>query len=290
MARKKISERQQIKVTSDRQMKVYKRDDMVQHSRHDLSLQAQKCILYAISKIKPDDDAFTEYIFDIKDFYHMCGVENESYDDLKAILIQLKSKSWWVEIDDHGTESAVSWFNTVKTNKGTGKVAIKFHEDMVPFLLRLTQQDEFYTGYRLQYVLPMSCQYSPRLYEILKSYQKNNVEWFFDVDDLKRILDCRHYANFYDFRRRVLDPSVEEINKFTDITVAYDTISEGRKIVRVVFYMVGKGKEDLLEAQQAGADVLDGQIDIDEMIAALEAEESVKSRFFREQREKRNKV
>ena len=85
------------------------------------------------------------------------------------------------------TESAVSWFDVVRTNKKSGKVTVAFHRDMMPYLVELAKQAEqgmFYTGYNLQFILPMSSRYSPRLYEILKSYQKNNREWFFELEDL----------------------------------------------------------------------------------------------------------
>ena len=282
MGKRKLTERQELKVRSDREMSVYKRDDMIQKSRHQLSVREQKAVLYAISKIKPEDTAMQEYIFDIKDFYLMCGLESDSYTVLKALLLGLKSKSWWMQIDDEGTESAVSWFNTVRTNKKSGKVTIKFHEDMMPFLVELTKQGEFYTGYSLQYVLPMSSQYSPRLYELLKSYQKNNKVWFFEIGDLRRLLGAQNYTDFYDFRRFVLDPAVKEINKFTDIKVAYDTKKEGRRIARIEFYMLGKKPGEILETQMLIQDELDGQYTIWDYRLQEESEESVKARFFRE--------
>lgn len=282
MVKKKLSGRQELKVRSDREMEVYKRDDMIQKSRHQLSLREQRVVLYAISKIKPDDTSFQEYVFDIKDFYALCGIEDESYTELKAILKGLADRSWWAEIDDKGTESLLRWFSTMRTNKKSGKVTIKFHEDMMPFLLELTAQDAFYTGYQLQYILPMSSQYGPRLYELLKSYQKNNITWFFDVDELRRVLNAQNYTDFYDFRRRVIDPAVEEINKYTDIKVAYDTKKEGRRVARVEFYMIGKKPLEILETQMTIQEELDGQYSLFDRRQQEDEQESVKSRFFRE--------
>lgn len=270
-------------------MAVYKRDDMIQKGRHQLSLREQRCVLFAISKIKPTDSIFEEYTFDIKDMYRICGIADESYTELKEILTGLKQKTWWVETAPD-VESTVSWFNKVRSNKRSGKVTIRFDDDMMPFLLQLTERDEFYTGYSLRYVLPMSCQYSPRLYELLKSYQKNNRKWFFAIDELKKLLDAENYKDFCDFRRWVIEPAVEEINKYTDIEIGWDTVREGRKVTRVEFFLAAKGKEALLEAKQAGNEVLDGQIDLDEILAQTSAEESAEARFFREQREKGNKV
>ena len=282
MAKRKRTERQELQVRAAREMSVYKRDDMIQKARHRLSTREQKCVLYAISKIKPTDTAFDEFIFDIKDFYMMCGLTDDSYTELKGILKGLSDKSWWAEIDDQGTESLLRWFNTVRSNKRSGKVTIKFHEDMMPFLLQLTEQNTFFTQYNLQYVLPMQSQYSPRLYEILKSYQKNNLEWFFETDRLKELLDCKNYDRWPDFRRFALEPAVKEINKFSDINIAYDVEREGRKVTRVIFYMADKKPEALIEAKRAIQEKLDGQLTIDEIIANFDEEDSVKRKFMRE--------
>lgn len=285
MAQKKLSERQNMVVQSGREMEVFKANDMIQKGRHELSLQEQRCVLYAISKIKPEDTVFQEYTFELADFYRLCGLQKESYTELKAILIGLKQKTWWVETAPD-VESTVSWFNKVRTNKKSGTVTVRFDDDMMPYLLELTKQDKFYTHYQLKYILPMKSQYAIRLYEILKSYQRNNIEWFFEVDKLKKQLNCENYKNFADFNRRVLEPAVAEINEFTDIKIAWDTVKEGRKVARVVFYMTGKKKGELLEADRAISDTLDGQIDILDLLT--EEQNSVKAQFMRENFGKQN--
>ena len=186
---------------------------------------------------------------------------------------------------DGETESAVSWFDVVRTNKKTGKVTIGFHRDMMPYLLHLVGSDSFYTQYNLEMILPMKSQYSPRLYELLKSYQKNNKEWFFDIDDLKHSLSCQNYTRFPDFRRYVLEPAVEEINKYTDINIAYDTEKQGRRVARVIFYMANKGKKALIQAKINRSDELDGREAFDERLEKALDPNSVRNRFFAENKE-----
>jgi len=285
---KRRTEKQNLATNSAREMSVVKRDDMIQHARFSLTIQEQRCVLYAISRIKPDDTSFTEYTFDLKDFYALCGIEDQSYTRLKQKLKGLSDKSWWAVIDDKGTESLLRWFTTLRTNKRSGKVTVEFHKDMMPYLLQLAKQARdngaFYTQYGLKYVLPMRGQYSPRLYELLKSYQKNNREWFFDVDELRRVLDCESYTRWPDFRRRVLEPGIEEINNFTDLNVAYETETAGRggKVTRVIFYMAGKGKKALEETNLKIYTHLDGQMAIDDFIQ--EFNQSVRARFWAENR------
>lgn len=290
MAKHKLTERQTLQRDAAREMTVAKRDDMVQKGRQRLSVREQRCILYAISRIKPTDEVFHEYTFSLSDFYTLCGLESQSYTELKSILKGLRDRSWIAVTDDKGTESTVSWFNKVRTNKREGRVTIRFDDDMMPYLLQLTKQNAFYTSYNLQYVLPMSSQYSPRLYEILKSYQKNNREWFFPLEELKLLLDCQSYDRWPDFRRRALEPAVEEINQYTDINIAWDVEKEGKKVTRVVFYMADKSDDALLNAKRAIQEKLDGQLTIEDILAQLpDEEESVKAKFMRENPPKRKK-
>lgn len=290
MAKRKLTERQTLQRDAAREMTVAKRDDMVQKGRQQLSVREQRCILYAISRIKPTDEVFHEYTFSLSDFYTLCGLESQSYTELKAILKGLRDRSWIAVTDDKGTESTVSWFNKVRTNKREGRVTIRFDDDMMPYLLQLTKQNAFYTSYNLQYVLPMSSQYSPRLYELLKSYQKNNREWFFPLEELKLLLDCENYKRWPDFRRFALEPAVEEINQYTDINIAWDVEKEGKKVTRVIFYMADKSDDALLNAKRAIRDKLDGQLTIEDILAQLpDEEESVKAKFMRENPPKRKK-
>lgn len=277
---------QREKIYEERGLSVYKRDDMIQRARFKLSVQEQRAVLYAISKIKPEDKAFNEYIFEIKDFYNLCGIEDKSYTRLKAILKGLADKSWWATIDDKGTESVVRWFSTVRTNKKSGKVIIKFHEDMMPFLLDLAEQQKYFTSYNLKYILAMSSKHSPRLYEILKSYQKNNNQWFFEIETLKKLMDCENYKRWPDFRRYALEPAVEEINKYTDICITYNVKKEGRKITRVVFYMDDKTGHELAAAGHEIIEVLDGQIDIFALLEEDEGRQFLRNRYNIHEQEK----
>ena len=140
----------------------------------------------------------------------------------------------------------------------------------MPYLLEVTAPGKFYTSYYLRFVLPMNCQYAPRLYELLKSYQRNNRKWFFPIDELKKNLGCEHYKDFYDFNRYVLTPSVTEINKYTDINVKPVLQKEGRKVTKIEFLMAKKSEEKLQEAIYEGNIVLDGQMTTDDYVAALQ--------------------
>ncbi len=278
--RKVLSEQQEEKKDKGREMSVVKANDMIQKGRHQLTKQAQRVVLFAISKIKPTDKIFEEYEFELSELYAICGLQKESYTELKAILEDLSDKGWTIPMKGNpDVMTRVRWFATLRTNKKSGKVAIKFHEDMMPYLLELSERDEFYTGYSLRYVLPMDSQYGPRLYELLKSYQKNNTSWFFEVQHLKSLLGADNYKNFTDFKRFALDPAVKDVNDYSDLNVMYIAEKAGVRYSRITFYFYEKKPKSLSATKIAGEKKLDGEIDVK---ALTESENHKKLNAFRE--------
>jgi len=231
-----------------RNYRVTKANSLIQKTRFSLTLQEQKILLYLITKIQPRDTEFTEYTFSIKEFCEICGIDNVGmYTSLKDTLKKLADRSFWAVIDDNGTESLLRWITTVRTNPRSGTVKIKLHEDMRPFLLNLKKQ---FTTYSLIYILGMKSQYSIRIYELLKSYEKlKGCE--FDIDDLKRKLDCEHYQRYPDFARKVLSIAKKEINACSDLNVNYEPIKEGRRYAKIAFSIEPKkGFEQSLETMK----------------------------------------
>jgi len=230
---KDAKQRAKEKLMKDRGMLVVKHNDFIQKSRHQLSLQEQKIVLYLISKVKPDDVNFTEQVFSIAEFCKICGFHGDSgknYSDLKKSLQSIRDRSVWIEKDD-GSITTLGWIDKVTINKNSGLVTLKLDEDLKPFLLQL---EEDYTLYQLRFALVMTSQYSIRLYELLKSYAFK-VYTVFELDELKRRLNAENYERNPDFKRKVLEIAVREINKHTDIRVEYSFEKEGRKFVRVAF-------------------------------------------------------
>jgi len=216
-----------------REYMIIKSNDLIQKSRFQLSVQEQKIILHVISKIKPNDEDFILQTIKIPDFCKICGIDYESgknYKNIKDTIKTLADKSVWLTLDD-GSETLIRWINKAWINKRSGMIKIRLDDDMKPYLLQLQER---FTQYELFYTLAMQSQYSIRVYELLKSYENLNTKTFY-IDDLKKILMCEHYIRFPDFKRKVLDISMREINQFSDLSIRYKTIKEGRRFAKIEF-------------------------------------------------------
>ena len=230
-------------ITGLREYKIVKSNDIIQKARFQLSTQEQKIILYLISKIKPTDKEFESYSFSIVEFCNICGINLDSganYSNLKSTIKSLADKSLWVKLEKN-KQTLVRWINKASILENTGIVEIRLDDDMKPYLLELKYN---FTQYELLYTLAMKSQYSIRLYEILKSYEfKKTI--IYEIENLKQILLAENYKLFGDFKRRVIDIAITEINNLSDISITYELIKEGRKYVKIKFVI--KLKKDLDE-------------------------------------------
>lgn len=221
---------------------VIKGNELIQKSRFELSLPEQKTIAFICSMIKPiketeKETSFQlEYDFDIQEYCKICGIDynnGKNYADVKAILKKLRDKSMWLTLED-GSETLVSWIAKPKINKRSGIVRIRLDDDLIPYLFNLKKR---FTKYQLYNILAMKSAFSVRMYELMKSYC-NLKTITFDLDELKRLLmveNVKSYERFPDFRRKVLEKAISEINELTDIRVRYEPITRGRKVIKLKF-------------------------------------------------------
>ena len=246
---------------------VFKHNDLVRKNRYNLSVTEQRAIAYLCSLIKPvkatpktmNVPFILEYEFDIWQYAKVCGLTSDGgqlYEETKSLLSGLIKKVMWLKLPNN-TRVTVNWLSRVWINERSGKVKVKLDEFLIPYLFGLQEVGNF-TAYGLINVLAMTCQYSIRIYEILKSYANDKTKTF-DIDELKELLmvdGAKSYNRFPDFRRRVIEPAMAEINKYTDLTVSYEPITRGRKVVQVQFFIQRKDYIDsLLSNTWANTDI-----------------------------------
>lgn len=233
---------------------VTKANDLIQKSRFNLSLQQQKIVLYLISQITSVDEDFKLYEFSIAEFCRVCGINDnngKTYQDLKTAIKEIADKSLWVAVDEK-RETLLRWIEKPYIDAGSGTVQIRLDSDMKPFLLQLKQN---FTSYELLWTLHFKSKYTIRLYELVKSIHFHDLESYqrrYGVDELKLLLGGDRYKEYRDFKRRVLVPSVEEINQYSDKTVVFDEVRQGRKVLEIEFNVSSKGS---LEAAKIRNDI-----------------------------------
>jgi len=245
-------------IAVQRDYKVVKANEIVQKARYDLNITELKAFAYILSKIKPNDKEGIEYVISVKEYCQVCGIDYKNggnYQYIKSTLKGLRDKSFWL-VDETGKESTVGWLGKVRLDKGSGKITVKLDEDIQKYVIGIFDN---YTQYSLLSTLPMKSSYSFRIYELLKSYAfvKSHT---FDIDDLKSKLGANNYVNFKDFRKKVIEVAVREINEFTDLEVEWQPITKGKKVLQVKFDIKQRDTWGQLEASFRANNQIEGQI------------------------------
>lgn len=131
----------------------------------------------------------------------------------------------------------IRWVTKIAYTDGAGLIEVAFTKDVVPLITRL---EEEFTSYRLERVSNMSSIYAIRIYELLVQFQGIGKRKF-ELPALKEMLDvAKEYKVINDFKKRVLDVAVAQINEHSDLRVAYSQTKTGRKVTGVTFEIKSK--------------------------------------------------
>lgn len=144
------------------------------------------------------------------------------------------SKRWMTLVDNEKELTEVAFVTKRTYFKQEGRFYIEFHEDLIPYIANLKNR---YTKYELIHIGAFTSTHTVRLYELMAQY-KNSREKSRDIS-IKNLKDWLQvsdkYPLFFDFKKRVLTPAIDEINAKSDLLVSYEQIKQGRKITALHF-------------------------------------------------------
>lgn len=250
-----------IGILKARSNKVVKHNDLVQKSRFSLSLVEQKTVNFLVSLIKPKlnltDIQPLEYEFDIQAYCKICGIDYDSGKNYKMVRDTLKSlrdKSMILTLPN-GTETSVSWVQKFWSNKGSGKAKVRFDEDIAPYLFEICENT---TRFELLNVLPMKSKYAVRMYEICRSWARLGSHTY-TLNELRKMLmiEDGELIRYPDFRRKVLEISKKEINENTDLSIEFEPITKGRKVIQIRIHIKEKSEKEIQAREFRVNDILD---------------------------------
>lgn len=209
-------------------------------ARYRLSVEEQKIVKILISHIQKDDENFKGYEFRIKDLAELLGMEHTNvYGVLRNITRRLMTRI--IEFYNPGTKNLLqaAWLSSAEYQEGQGTVALCFDPKLKPLLLQL---QSYFTKYELEQIMQFRGQYTIRFFEFRKSFLgRKKQEITFTLNELHEVLGLKknEYDQFFDFKRRVLEPAKLELLEKTGKSFSWEAIKQGRggKVVgvRLVF-------------------------------------------------------
>jgi len=196
-----------------------------------LTLGEQRLLYMYISKLSEENLDFPELRISVQDFTEMMGLMDPNYHAVKERCKKLLERI--VEIETEKEWIGFQWFSVCRYEKGEGRLRLRIHDELRPYLLRLKKE---YTRLITKQVMQFGSVYSIRIYMLCKQYQSIGKR-LMKIEELKKKLgiDQGKYKQYGHFKKRVLQHAQEEINQKSDIEIGFEEIKKGRKVIEIMF-------------------------------------------------------
>lgn len=207
-----------------------KKSNALVNASYTISLTEQRMILLAIATAGGKADVPMRV--DAAAYAGQFGVSRSTaYESLREASATLFERRFtFQEETPKGLKTTLSrWVSHVSYAEGAGCVELMFSPHVQPLLCELERK---FTHYALEQVSGLTSVYAVRLYELLIAWRSTGQTPVFPVAEFRQKLGVEpdEYPRMTDFKRRVLDAAIKQINKHTDITATYDQIKAGRSI------------------------------------------------------------
>ena len=210
-------------------------------ANYTLNLVAQRLIVLAIIKARNQGE-----LSKVGGLHRITAIEYQThfgcalpmaYESLKSACKSLYESDFvWIGVDEDGDPQEVSsrFVQRAAYNEGKGYVEVMFGNDIIPLITRLSKE---YTEYELIQIRNLNSVYALRVFETLMQWRIVGKTPFITIGNLRKRLGIgeHQYKTMSNFKKRVLDLAVNEINEHTDITATYKQHKEGRNIIGFTF-------------------------------------------------------
>ena len=215
------------------------KSNQVIEASYQLSAVEQRIVLAAISRIPKNQPITDDELYPVSvDELKQLGVhEKTAYRDLKEGINRLYERSINLSIDDKSIK--MRWVQVIQFLDSQSVIGIRFSKPIRPFISNLSRE---FTKYALSDIAGINSGYGIRIYELLVQYRQIGKREI-SVESLRTMLELgKKYPLFADFKKRVIDTAIDQINEYSPLKVTYEQKKTGRKVTHIIFSFKEKSK------------------------------------------------
>ena len=221
------------------------KDNVLMNASYNLNLVEQRLILLAIIEARESGkgiNANDPLIVHAASYITQFGVaKHTAYQALKDACKDLFARQFsYQERRRKGTINITSrWVSQVGYMDNEATVELVFAPAVVPLITRLEEQ---FTKYDIEQISDLSSAYAVRLYELLICWRSTGKTPVIEIPEFRKrlgVLDSE-YQRMERLKTGVLELAITQINKHTDINVAYKQHKAGRLITGFSFSFTQK--------------------------------------------------
>ena len=223
------------------------RANALNEAGHRLSLNEQRIVLLAISKIRRDNskdgtrvDSRQWYTVTAEELAEAAGIASSTaYTEMRTAVEHLWERDVRIVGGPNGKHKGgkgqrvtrARWVQGVEYERRSGKIRLMFSEPVTPYLTQLYEQ---FTPLHLEEVSPMRTRYGPRLYELIRQWRRQqhkpitvSIEWLKETWGIP-------YKRVYDIKRHAIEPAVRDVERYSRYTVTVSYKKQGRQVTHAV--------------------------------------------------------
>lgn len=232
------------------------KDNILINASYNLEVTEQRLVLLSIIGARETGQGITadsKLQISASDYAIRFNVTKEAaYSALKSAVNNLFERKFSFKDIHKGTNKEIvvksRWVSRIAYIDDLALLEITFAPDVVPLITRL---EKHFTSYQLRQVSQITSKYGIRLYELLISWRESGKTPIFELGEFRHKLGIadNEYQKMVNFKNRVLEQAINQINEVTDILVKYEQHKQGRSIVGFSFTFKQKEKDQKQSAQ-----------------------------------------
>ncbi|KAF0190555.1 MAG: plasmid replication protein [Gammaproteobacteria bacterium] len=212
-------------------LKVTKSNALVEAS-YRLTLNEQRLVILSLAHIDSRKPIPAEIRITAEEFSETYQIPiHKAYEELREATDNLYERD--IQTYDGREKERFRWVEKVKYHNGKGYVTINFTRSVAPYISMIHRN---FTSYPMNNVSSLRSVYSIRLFEMLMQYKSTGI-LIIDVEEFKERLEITEkYPRFYDLKRRIIDPAVNELETKSELIIKWrPNLKKGKSIVQLRF-------------------------------------------------------
>lgn len=248
----------------------------ITESRFEYSRQQMDLLFMIMAQLGKADKPNQIYSIYLKDVEHITNREWH-YKQLDNAVSGMGDRHFHIQKEGSLDWKKIWLLQSVEYISGEGRVEIKLTDDAREHLFDLKEN---FTVFQLSSALSLSSQYSKRIYTICCRWRdtyKLKLKGYviLSIDELKYMLGIKtadskqdKYSKICNFRSRVLDVAVKDINENTDVHFEYELIKKQSRLFTHIKMIINPQDKKQLEIQFSDQNNMEMQRRIGEMVAS----------------------
>ncbi|KXZ62992.1 Replication initiation protein [Acinetobacter venetianus] len=238
------------------------KDNVLINASYNLEVTEQRLILLSIIRARETGQgisADSKLEIHASDYASRFNVTKEAaYSALKNAVNNLFERKFSFKESRSDTDKEIvvksRWVSRIAYIDDLAKLEVTFAPDVVPLITRL---EKHFTSYQLRQVSQLTSKYAIRLYEFLIAWREIGKTPVIPLFDFRETLglEINEYQKMINFKNRVLEPAIKQINESTDIRVKYEQYKTGRAISGLSFTF--KQKDNLSQKNKSSTELLE---------------------------------